>query len=54
MYKTNFFASWFVWMWNLTFHSMGRAQTKGVWEQGAEENIWTKEGDDNRKMKKTA
>jgi hypothetical protein len=25
-------------------HVKGRTQTEGVWEQGAEENIWTQEG----------
>jgi hypothetical protein len=31
----------FVCAWNLVPHIMGRTQTEGVWEQGAEENILT-------------
>jgi hypothetical protein len=31
-----------------------RTQTEGVWEQVAEENIWTKEGQNNRRLEKTA
>jgi hypothetical protein len=26
---------------NFVFHAKGRTQIEGVWEQGAEENIWT-------------
>jgi hypothetical protein len=28
-------------VWNLVSHTKGRPQIEGVWEQGAEENIWT-------------
>jgi hypothetical protein len=28
-------------VWNIISDIKGRAQTEGVWEQGAEENIWT-------------
>jgi hypothetical protein len=28
-------------VWNLIFHVKERTQIDGVWEQGAEENIWT-------------
>jgi hypothetical protein len=34
----------FMWVWNLVSDIKGGTQTEGVWEQGAEENIWTKEG----------
>jgi hypothetical protein len=32
----------------------GETQTEGVWEQGAEENIWTKEGWSDGRMEETA
>jgi len=32
-------------MWGLVSHSTGGKQTEGVWEQGAEQNILTKEED---------
>jgi hypothetical protein len=31
-------------MWNLVCDIKGGTYTEGVWEQGIEENIWTKEG----------
>jgi hypothetical protein len=31
-----------------------RKQTAGVWEQGAEENIWNQKGGSGRKLEKTA
>ena len=34
------FACWFVWVWNLVANTEGGTQAEGVWEQGAEENIW--------------
>jgi hypothetical protein len=40
IYRPCNFASWFVWVWNLISYSKERAQTEGVWEQGAGENIW--------------
>jgi hypothetical protein len=30
-----------VWVWNLVSDIKGRIYTEGIWEQGAEENIWT-------------
>jgi hypothetical protein len=32
----------------------GGTYTEGVWEQGAEENIWTKEGWSDGRVEKTA
>jgi hypothetical protein len=37
------FACGSVWVWKLVSDIMGETQTEGVWEQGTEENIWTKE-----------
>ena len=31
---------YFVWVWNLVAHMEGAMEAEGVWEQGAEENIW--------------
>jgi hypothetical protein len=28
-------------VWNLVSHTKERTQIEGVWEQGAEENIWS-------------
>jgi hypothetical protein len=36
------------------FDIKGETQTEGVSEQGAEENIWTKERSCGRKLKKAA
>jgi hypothetical protein len=33
-----------VWVWNLVSDIKRGTQTEGVWEQGAEENIWAQEG----------
>jgi hypothetical protein len=33
-----------VWVWNLVSHMRGRTQIDGVWKQGADEDILTKEG----------
>jgi hypothetical protein len=30
-----------VWAWNLVSHIKGSTYSEGVWEQGADENIWT-------------
>jgi hypothetical protein len=38
----------------LGFNIKGRAKTKGVWEQGARENIWTYGGWSNGRMEKVA
>jgi hypothetical protein len=38
------FACSFVWVWNLASDIMGRMKTEGVWDQGAEDNIWIEEG----------
>jgi hypothetical protein len=35
------FARGFVWVWNLVADFEEGTQAEGVWEQGAEENIWT-------------
>jgi hypothetical protein len=35
-------------------HIKGRTQTEGVWEQGAEENIWTYERGSGGRLEKTA
>jgi hypothetical protein len=32
----------------------GRTQAEGVWEQGAEKNIWAKEGWINGRLQETA
>jgi hypothetical protein len=31
----------FVWVYVLVLHNKGRTQIEGIWEQGAEESIWT-------------
>jgi hypothetical protein len=41
---TIIFACGSVWLWNLVFDIKGGTQTDGVWEQGAEKDIWTEEG----------
>jgi hypothetical protein len=43
-----------VWVWNLVSEIKGGTQTEGVWQQGAEEDIWTKEGWGGRREEKTA
>jgi hypothetical protein len=43
-----------VWVWNLVSDIKGETKTGGVWEQGAEENIWTKVGWSDGKLEKTA
>jgi hypothetical protein len=40
----------FVWAWNL----VSDIKTEGVWEQGAEENIWIVEVCSERSLEKTA
>jgi hypothetical protein len=37
------FACGSVWVWKLVSDIKGETKTEGVWEQGTEENIWTKE-----------
>jgi hypothetical protein len=44
IYKTINFACGSVCVGNYVSDSNGGIQTHGVWEQGAEGNIWTKEG----------
>jgi hypothetical protein len=39
---------------NLISDIKGGAQTEGVWEQGAEEDIWTEEGWGDGRVEKTA
>jgi hypothetical protein len=48
------FACGSVWVRNLVSDIKGGTQTEGVWEQGAEEDIWTEEGWDDGRMEKTA
>jgi hypothetical protein len=43
-----------VWVWYLVSDIKGGTQTEGVWEQGAEEDIWTENRLDDRRMEKTA
>jgi hypothetical protein len=43
-----------VWVWNLVSHTKRGAQIEGVWEQGAEENIWTYEGESGGRLEKTS
>jgi hypothetical protein len=45
-YRLKFYNfSWgFVWVLNLVSDFKGGRQREGIWEQGAEENIWTEEG----------
>jgi hypothetical protein len=47
------FACGFVWVWNLVSDSKGGTYTEGVWEQGAEENIWTERRWSDRRMERT-
>ena len=35
------FADCFVWVWKLFVDIVGGKEAEGVWEHGAEENIWT-------------
>jgi hypothetical protein len=44
------FACGSVWVRNLIFNIKGGKQTEDVWEQGAEENIWTKEKWSDRRL----
>jgi hypothetical protein len=46
-------ASGSVWLWNLDSDFMGGTQTEGVWEQGAEEDIWTEGGWGDGRVEKT-
>jgi hypothetical protein len=48
------FACGSVWVWNLVSDSKGGTMTAGVWEQGAEEIIWTKEELNCRRFEKIA
>jgi hypothetical protein len=47
------FACGSVWVWNLVADIKGGTQTEGVWEQSAEENIWTEERWSDRRLEKT-
>jgi hypothetical protein len=51
MLISNFFSAW---AWNFVSEIKGRAQTEGVWEQGAEENISTEERGSDRGLEKPA
>jgi hypothetical protein len=48
------FACGYVWVLNLVSDIKGITEAEGTWEQGAEENIWIKEGWNNRRMETTA
>jgi hypothetical protein len=39
---------------NLAPNTKERSQIEGIWEQGAEENIWTYKGGRDGKMENTA
>jgi hypothetical protein len=41
-------------MWNLASDIKGRTQTEGIWEQGAEQNVWTEEERSDGRLEKTA
>jgi hypothetical protein len=41
-------------VWNLVSDIKGGTLTEGVWEQGAEEDIWTEEGWSDGRMEETA
>ena len=47
------FACCFVWVWNLVCHIKGGTQAEGVWEYGAQDSIWAKDGRGNRGVEKT-
>jgi hypothetical protein len=40
-------------VWNLVSDTKGGTKNKGVWEQSAEENIWTEERWSDRRLEKT-
>jgi hypothetical protein len=42
-----------LWVWNLVSDIKEGTQTEGVWEQGAEENIWGEERRSDRRLEKT-
>jgi hypothetical protein len=46
------FTSCIVRMQNFVSHVKGIIQMEGVWEKGAEENIWAQEGWSNRRWRK--
>jgi hypothetical protein len=48
-----FFASEPAWLWNLVSDIKEETQTESVWEQGAEENIWTEERWSDRRVENT-
>jgi hypothetical protein len=41
-------------VWNLVSDIKGGTYTEGVWEQGAEEDIWTEEGWGDGRVEKTS
>jgi len=43
-----------VWVWNVVSRAKVRTKTEGVWEQLAEENIWTQESGSGGRLEKTA
>jgi hypothetical protein len=48
------FACVSVWVQNLVSDIKGGTETEGVWEQGADENIWTEEVWTDERLEKTA
>jgi hypothetical protein len=48
------FACGSVWVRNLVSDIKGAKYTEGVWEQGAEENIWSEEKWSDGRLEKTA
>jgi hypothetical protein len=48
------FACGSVWVRNFVSNIKGETQTEGVWEQGAEENIWTEETWSDGRLEETA
>jgi hypothetical protein len=41
-------------IWFLVSNIKGGTETEGVWEQGAEENIWTEKGRCDGRLEETA
>jgi hypothetical protein len=54
IYKKKLTSPFFVWVCIMVSHTKRRTQTESVLEQGAEENIWAKDGGCCGKLEKTA
>jgi hypothetical protein len=48
------FACSFVWVWNLVSDIKGRIQTEDIWKQGSDENMWTEEEWNGRRLENIA